>query len=55
MPSLNYLNIAIPDVYIRVGSIDQPHADKADTTIVSALISLFGQTARLLDHFTHYP
>src|SRR5262245_33761963 len=30
MPSLNYLNIAIPDVYIRVGSIDQTHVSQSD-------------------------
>jgi len=29
MPPLNYLNIAIPDVYIRVGSIDQTHVSRA--------------------------
>src|SRR5258708_4009482 len=30
MPPLNYLNIAIPDVFIRVGSIDQTHVSQSD-------------------------
>src|SRR5260370_23893479 len=30
MPPLNYLNITIPDVYIRVGTIDQTHVSHSD-------------------------